>query len=234
MVSSDVYAIPTTYRSASKTTFVASAGGTYPDELPALEPVATAHVSGAVQVPDGYRISSWLLSVGNAEGLRFDFRNSVPIAPPTPIFEFAVPDHASLDAISVGVVITGGTRGGMLFSKPVVKGDTNIVLAPKLQPSQQLPADGASGVGYGTILSWGDSQPDCVYEVYLASDVPGAKAFSLQTTATSITIPDLREHFAGLAESSRYSWNVNCLHRVGLANISAEMRLEEAVSAGSG
>ena len=159
-----------------------------------------ARISGTVQIPGGYELSSISIAAIHAGGTFYLLQES-RLANPASTFEYIVPGVADLTC-EIEAFAFEGTRHTVVSQRAIVPPATGISLDLPPAPQVIQPAPDATDVGYDTPFQWAEGGAPGVYALYIL----GEPDFTIWLMGTSTTIPDLSDHGLGLAPASNYDW----------------------------
>jgi len=226
--------IPTEYVSKATGFTTVAASATAENQVGAFSPAETTLLDVEVDLPAvaGWSIKRWTLWLVGAQGAEISFTEDTG----TSARAVHVPKGlASIPKARIGVQASTSVLGE--FSTHTQLAGTgsfsSVQITIRKSPVPDKPAEAATGVKVGDLLSWDSVGEDCLYTAILRAQTDGSTAFALQTTATSVTIPDLAAHGAGLTASTPYEWYVTCdLKNAPKASIDADAVLGGAASNG--
>ncbi|HSN92122.1 MAG TPA: carboxypeptidase-like regulatory domain-containing protein [Anaeromyxobacteraceae bacterium] len=206
LVGLDASARPSGYLFGSRAVTV-TAGATVTGQDIALGAVSSGHVTGAT-TPQGdldYTTSRFAMVAHFTDGTvftvydrSFSFEDALVGA-----FDVIVPTLPDATVrLAYGV---SGTSGGRARAKArVAPGQTGVALALPLIPTATAPADGATGVGYGTPFTWTGANAGGMD--YLDVDCAGGVSYRIYGGGTSATLPDLSAYGVTLAPGVSCTW----------------------------
>jgi hypothetical protein len=170
-----------------------------------MGPVSAGSLSGTVTLPAGYVVTAKALSAVFATSLAplwklfSDYTNAAS-------FAYVTPDLAgvsfSLEAeAQAGDAFATATKGGMSFNA------TGVSVVVPAAPVLGGLADGATGVGVGTRLSW-SRMSGAMYLLRMTPSAGQGAQYYLFTGDTTATIPDLTSLGLRLTPGTEYEWGV--------------------------
>jgi hypothetical protein len=175
----------------------------------AYQTVTSKTLGGTVTAPPGATLTGRALgmSVGSARLYPFSYESNANGISPT--FSWASPAIAG-----TGLYLTGTATKGAVSIYGTLTGvapdDPALTLALPAPAEASQPANNALGVTHQTAFSWTPFAGG-VYVVGVSPAASGPLAFSITTTRTEITLPDLTDLGYPLAKGAVYRWSVGAL-----------------------
>ncbi len=188
-----------------------TAGATTTGQDIALASLASGHVSGDAGLAPDFEVGSDSLNLGFTMSALFDdgssrsfYTNDWYLDPIYGAFDFIVPAFPDGTVhLSYRVwAMTGGRSAGAYA--PVVAGQTGVALVIPSTPAASAPADGATGVGYATALTWATTNVGGTDGVYITCG--NGMSYGIKGGERSSTIPDLRA-FGISPRSATCTWS---------------------------
>ena len=203
--------IPTSYGFAGTYIYpmpVASGATLANVDIP-LVATTDSFVSGTIVIPAGYTQVARGINVQTPGRGGFFFSDTTAASEPT--FHFATPTAPFVTGIEVSANAQGPAGGFTIAALNVTAGSSGNTLTLPEPPVVLGPPANQAGVDLTTTFSW-TSVPGqhCLYDASMRAGVTGSTVFDIQTTSTSVTIPDLAAFGAGLTSLAKYNWHVTC------------------------
>lgn len=199
--------VPVEYKAYGKREGVARAsGGTFAGQTVRLNVIPNGNLSGTVSVPAGYTLAAkgLYLQVSPENLMSLQAENTSAAA-----FSFVTPNIGPT-ALTLYAGARKGGAGSTVYRRGLPATASGLALSIPAGPEQNLPADGATGVGTTTQFSW-SAFAGGVHAAEFYSDAANKPTYIIYTAGTSTTIPDLSAVGLGLPPATPYKWSVLAL-----------------------
>jgi hypothetical protein len=172
----------------------------------ALEPVQNKAVAGSITPPPGYTLTARALGFKAGDQTLYPFSYELDNVGIASAFNWASPAVPGMSLYLTGTA-KKGEASVYAYLEDIAPDATGVSLTLPTPPEQLQPANNALGVTPATLFSWTPFAGG-VHTLSVYPATPGPLNFTIYTSASEATLPDLSTLGYSLAKGVTYKWTV--------------------------